>query len=55
MLTLLNTIVNYSYYILTIFISFILIREIIKTDDLQESILYCIILIPFVLRSLHIK
>jgi uncharacterized protein YqhQ len=55
MLTLLNTIVNYSYYLLSIFVAFILIREIIKTDDLQESILYCIILIPFVLRSLHIK
>ncbi len=55
MLTLLNTIVNYSYYILSIFISFVLIREIIKTKDVQESILYCIILIPFVLRSLHIK
>ena len=55
MLTILNTIVNYSYYLLTIFVSFILIREIIKTDDVQESVLYCIILIPFVLRSLHIK
>jgi len=55
MLTLLNSIVNYSYYLITIFISFILIREIIKSEDAQEVVLYCIILIPFVLRSLHIK
>jgi hypothetical protein len=32
-----------------------LLREIIKSEDPQEVVLYSIILIPFILRSLHLK
>lgn len=55
MLTLMNTIVNYSYYLFTILISLLLIREIIKTKDIYEVVLYSIILVPFILRSLRLK
>lgn len=55
MLPFFNTLINYSYHIFSGFIAVILIREILKSDDLQESLLYCIILMPFVLRALHIK
>ncbi len=55
MLTLMNTVVNYSYYILSILISLLLIREIIKTKDIYEVVLYSIILVPFILRSLRLK
>lgn len=55
MLVILNTLVNYSYYLFTALISLLLIREIIKTEDIYEVVLYSIILVPFVLRSLHLK
>ncbi|MFW5981077.1 MAG: hypothetical protein ACOCRU_00715 [bacterium] len=55
MLEILNTLVNYSYYGITILISLLLIKEIIKTEDIYEVVLYSIILVPFVLRSLHLK
>lgn len=55
MLTLLNTVVNYSYYLFSILISLLLIREIIKTKDVYEVVLYSIILVPFILRSLRLK
>ncbi len=55
MLTFINTLVNYSYYLFTILISLLLIREIIKTKDIYEVVLYSIILIPFILRSLRLK
>lgn len=43
------------YHLISAFIAFVLIKEIIKTKDAQEAVLYCIILMPFILRVLHIK
>lgn len=54
-MVLVNTVVMFTYYIITALISFVLIRNIIKTRDAQEVVLYCIILIPFLLRIFHIK
>ncbi len=50
-----NLIIMIIYHIMSAFIAFILIWSIIKTKDIQEAILYCIILIPFTLRVFHIK
>lgn len=43
------------YHLISAFVAFVLIREIFKTKNIQEAVLYCIILMPFVLRVLHIK
>ena len=43
------------HFLFTILISLLLLREIIKSEDPQEVVLYSIILIPFILRSLHLK
>ena len=54
-MTTVNLIIMVIYHLLSAFIAFVLIWSIIKTRDIQEAILYCIILIPFVLRVFHIK
>lgn len=55
MIPFINTIIMFVYYLLSAFVAFILIREIRKTKDVQEAVLYCIILMPFVLRVLRLK
>jgi len=50
-----NLIITIIYHIFSGFIAFVLLWSIIKTKDVQEAILYSIILMPFVLRALHIK
>ncbi|HOR41899.1 MAG TPA: hypothetical protein PK111_01840 [Atribacterota bacterium] len=54
-MTTVNLIIMIIYHLISAFISFVLIWSIIKTKNIQEAILYCIILIPFVLRVFHIK
>lgn len=54
-MTIVNMVVMIVYHIISVFIAFVLIWSIIKTKDVQEAILYCIILMPFILRVLHIK
>ncbi|MGE4412274.1 MAG: hypothetical protein AB7E45_01090 [Candidatus Caldatribacteriota bacterium] len=54
-MTTVNLIIMVIYHLLSAFIAFVLIWSIIKTRDIQEAILYCIILVPFVLRVFHIK
>ena len=54
-MTTVNLIIKIIYHLLSAFIAFVLICSIVKTRDIQEAILYCIILIPFVLRVFHIK
>ncbi|GAB4115560.1 MAG: hypothetical protein Kow00103_10440 [Candidatus Caldatribacteriota bacterium] len=50
-----NLVIMIVYHIISAFIAFVLIFSIIKTKNIQEAILYCLILIPFILRVLHIK
>ncbi|MBA7541535.1 hypothetical protein ES705_33851 [subsurface metagenome] len=54
-MTTINLVIMIIYHIISAFVAFVLIRSIIKTKDVQEAILYCIILIPFTLRVFHIK
>lgn len=54
-MTTINLIIMIIYHIMSAFIAFVLFWSIIKTKDIQEAILYCIILIPFALRVFHIK
>ena len=53
--TFINTFIMCVYYLISAFVAFVLIREIRKTKDAQEAVLYCIILMPFVLRILRLK
>jgi len=54
-MTTINLLIMIIYHIISAFVAFVLIWSIIKTRDVQEAILYCIILIPFTLRVFHIK
>jgi hypothetical protein len=54
-MTTVNLVVMVIYHIMSVFIAFVLLWSIIKTKDVQEAILYCIILIPFTLRVFHLK
>jgi len=54
-MTTVNLAIMIIYHIMSAFVAFVLLWSIIKTKDVQEAILYCIILIPFTLRVLHIK
>ncbi|MBA7642132.1 hypothetical protein ES703_49819 [subsurface metagenome] len=54
-MTTINLVIMIIYHIISAFVVFVLIWSIIKTKDVQEAILYCIILIPFTLRVFHIK
>lgn len=48
-------IISIIYHILTGFFSLVLIVNFIRTDDLQDSLLYLVILMPFLLRTLYIR
>ena len=54
-MTTINLVIMIIYHIISAFVAFVLIWSIVKTKDVQEAILYCIILIPFTLRVFHIK
>ena len=54
-MTMLNNIIMIIYHLLSAVIALLLLRSIWKTKDIQEAILYCVILIPFILRVVHIK
>jgi hypothetical protein len=43
------------YYILTAFIAFLIIWNLLKSKNWQEEILYIIILMPFLLRLFRLK
>ena len=54
-MTMINNIIMIIYHLISAVIVLLLLRSIWKTKDVQEAILYCVILIPFVLRVVHIK
>jgi ABC-type spermidine/putrescine transport system permease subunit I len=52
---LINQIVTYGYYAMTLLFACALAWNLKKTRDPQEAVLYAVILIPFILRVLHVK
>jgi hypothetical protein len=48
-------IISILYYLLTAYIIFLIIWNLIKSKKWQEEILYVIILMPFLLRLLRLK
>ena len=55
LMILLNQWVTYAYYGMTLLFGMALAWNFRKTKDAQQAILYVVILIPFVLRFLHVK
>lgn len=50
-----HTIIYGCYYLISVFIALVLLREIKNTKSAQEAVLYSIILVPFALRILQLK
>jgi hypothetical protein len=48
-------IITILYYILTGYIAFLIIWNLVKKKKWQEELLYIIVLIPFLLRLLRLK
>ena len=48
-------IITILYYLLTAYIAFLIIWNLLKNKKWQEEILYIIILLPFLLRLLRLK
>lgn len=43
------------YYLITAAVTVTLLRNFLKSKDVQRSVLYALVLMPFVLRLLRIK
>ena len=54
-LDILNSSINIGYYLITAFLLFAIVKSFIKSKNIQDSIVYCLIMIPFVLRLLRLK
>ncbi len=52
---LINTVITALYYLISAFFLLAIIRNFVKTRNLQEAALYAVIMIPFVLRLLRLK
>lgn len=48
-------IVTILYYLLTGYIVFLMVWNLVKSKKWQEEVLYIIVLMPFVLRLLRLK
>jgi len=55
MMIMLNNLITCGYYVMTFLFAVALAWNLWKSKDPQESILYAVILIPFVLRLLRLK
>ncbi len=54
-MTILMTIITVLYYLLIVYVSVILIWNLIKTRKWEKEILYIIVLLPFLLRLFRLK
>ena len=54
-LVILNTIMTIGTYAAALFFLVAIIRAFIRTRNIQDALVYCMIMIPFVLRLLHLK
>lgn len=50
-----NTFIMVLYYIISAFFLAAMVRNFLRTKNIQESILYGVMMIPFVLRILRLK
>ena len=54
-MVMINYCVTVLYYLITAFFFLAVVRNFVSTKNIEEAILYGIIMIPFALRSLRLK
>lgn len=54
-LVLINTLITICTYLVVLFFLIAIVRAFIKTKNVQDALVYCVIMIPFVLRLLRLK
>lgn len=54
-LVLINTFITICTYAVTLFFLVSIVRTFLKTKNIQDALVYCVIMIPFVLRLLRLK
>ena len=54
-LVLINMIITICTYAVTLFFLVAIVRTFIKTKNKQDALVYCVIMVPFVLRLLRLK
>jgi len=54
-MVMINSFITVLYYLITAFFFLAVIKNFVSTKNIQEAILYGIIMIPFVLRILRLK
>lgn len=54
-LVLINMIITICTYAVTLFFLVAIVRTFIKTKNIQDALVYCVIMVPFVLRLLRLK
>jgi len=50
-----HSVVMILYYLIAAFFLLAIVRSFIATRDIQEALLYAVVMIPFVLRLLRLK
>lgn len=55
LLVIINTIITFLTYGVVLFFLVAIVRNLIKTKNVQDVLIYCVMLIPFVLRILRLK
>lgn len=54
-LVIINLIITVCTYAVALFFLIAIVRAFLKTKNVQEALVYCIMAIPFVLRLLRLK
>lgn len=54
-LVVMNLIITICYYVIAAFFLFAIVRTFLKSENGQDSAVYCLMMIPFVLRLLRLK
>ncbi len=54
-LVLINTIITICTYVTALFFLVAIVRTFIKTKNVQDALVYIVMMIPFVLRLLRLK
>lgn len=50
-----QSIIYACYWLIALFVAVTLIREVVRARRVQDVMLFSIILVPFILRILHLK
>ena len=54
-LVLINTIITVCTYAVALFFLIAIVRSFLWTKKIQDALVYCIIMVPFILRLLRLK